>query len=457
MSISSYFRISEPAREKVPADKVHDLYMTYRRRTFWSATAAYSLYYVCRLSLSVVKQPLIDGGMLTASQLGLIGSSMLFVYAIGKFINGFIGDHCNIRRFMAFGLLISAVINLILGCLGVFSGIGAGGSGLMFVVFALLWGVNGLMQSMGSPPGVIQISRWFPLRERGTWYGIFCATPYLGKSLGLMMLGAVVSTIGWQWGFVASGIAGLIGAALAAYFISDTPESVGLPSIQEISGEQMTAAEKKSTKDAQWGVLLSPGIWVIALSGAFDYIAQYAVTDWGIFFLQKEKAFSLADASQIIALSTFFGVLGTVSAGWLSDKVMKGNRVMPVFISGVLASLSLAGFLLCGDNSLINMILVAVFSLTIGMQHCTVTGMMALDLVPRKATGAALGIIGISGYVVAGIQDIISGHLIDAGAVIENGMKVYNFTTASVFWTAAAILSFLIPVIGWNIIKARQK
>ena len=85
----------------MPPEDVDRIYKKLRRNTFWGATVAYSLYYVCRLSLSVVKQPIIDSELLTAGQLGIIGSALLFVYAVGKFMNGFIADYCNIRRFMA--------------------------------------------------------------------------------------------------------------------------------------------------------------------------------------------------------------------------------------------------------------------------------------------------------------------------------------------------------------------
>lgn len=128
------------------------MYRTLRRNTFWGATVAYSLYYVCRLSLSVVKQPIIDSELLTAGQLGIIGSALLFVYAVGKFMNGFIADYCNIRRFMATGLAVSALVNLIMGILGfLYSDIGLA-SVAVFISFAILWGINGWMQSMGSPP-----------------------------------------------------------------------------------------------------------------------------------------------------------------------------------------------------------------------------------------------------------------------------------------------------------------
>lgn len=117
MGLYSFYRISKPSADKLPQEAVPETYRILRRRTFWGAAVAYSLYYVCRMSLSVVKQPLIDEGVMTAGQLGLVGSALLFVYAVGKFLNGFIADYCNVRRFMATGLLVSSAVNLLMGAL----------------------------------------------------------------------------------------------------------------------------------------------------------------------------------------------------------------------------------------------------------------------------------------------------------------------------------------------------
>ena len=199
MSLYSHFRISKPSAEKVPATEVDATYRRLRSRTFWGVTVAYTLYYVCRMTLGVVKQPLIDGGVLTAGQLGIIGSAFYFVYAVGKFLNGFIADYCNIRRFMAVGIGISAAANLVLGLMGLLQGPLGFGSVVMLVTFTLLWGINGWMQSMGSPPGTISLSRWFPLSLRGRYYSIFSSTPQLGKAVSMMMTGFIVAAAGWQW------------------------------------------------------------------------------------------------------------------------------------------------------------------------------------------------------------------------------------------------------------------
>ncbi len=449
MSLYSYFRISKPSSSKVPSEEVQGEYRRLRNRTFWGVTAAYALYYVCRMAMAVVKQPLIDGNILSAAQLGIIGSAFYFVYAAGKFANGFIADYCNIRRFMATGLLVSTVVNLLMGVLGLAHGWWGFSSALLFIVFAVVWGINGYCQSMGAPPGVISLSRWFPLNRRGTFYSILSATPYLGKSISVFALGLVVAWIGWEYGFIFSAIAGVIGSVIILVFVSDTPESKGLPSVQELSGEEVLKTDTLPTKELQKMVVRHPGIWIIALSSAFVYITQHAVSEWGVLFLQKGKEYSLVSATEIIAFSEAFGIAGTVLAGWLSDRVFKGNRLIPVLLSGVVCLLSLGAFLFSKGSYVLNIVYVAVFSLSIGVVYCTVAGLMALDIVPRKATGSALGMVGLASYGAAGIQNVVSGFMIGAGGD-------FNFLPVSMFWMAACLLSFLIPVLTWRLLKIQS-
>ena len=260
----------------------------------------------------------------------------------------------------------------------------------------------------------------------------------------------VVAWLGWQAGFIVAALAGLAGALLILLFVSDTPESKGLPSIQEISGEELTKEDKMATKDLQKMVLKHPGIWVIALSSAFIYITKYAVAGWGVLFLQKARGFELAEASQVIAFSAVFGILGTVLAGWLSDRLFKGDRVKPAVLSGIISTSSLILFLFVGGGFILNIFYVSLFSLSVGVLYCIVAGLMAVDIVPRKATGAALGVVGISSYVAAGLQDITSGYLIQGFTTQVEGVDIYDFGPVSWFWVIAAVASFVLPVLNWK-------
>lgn len=409
------------------------------------------MFYVCRMALSVVKQPVIDEGVLTPAQIGLVDSALLFVYAIGKFTNGFIADYCNIRRFMATGLVISSLVNLVMGLLGLLSGWAGLCSVLVFAIFFITWGLNGWVQSMGAPPGVISLSRWFPLRTRGTYYSIFCATPYLGKSVSMVLLGHVVMLAGWQCGFIAAALAGFIGSVVILLFVSDTPESRGLPSVQELSGEKPQKEDSIPTKVLHKAVLKNPGVWVIALSSAFVYITQYGISNWGIFFLQKAKDFSLTESTYVIGISEGIGVVGTVFAGWLSDKVFRGDRLKPVLLCGVVCLATMSLFMFTGGGRLSNIALLSVASLSLAAIYCIVGGLMALDIVPRKATGAALGVVGISSYVAAGIQGVVSGLLIGGSKSGDS----YDFAPVAIFWTASCLVSFLLPALNWNRMKKK--
>ncbi len=454
MGLYSFYRISKPSKEKIAPEDIDSTYRLMRNRTFWGATVAYSLYYVCRMSINVVKQPLIDEGVLTAGQLGLIGSSLLFIYAVGKFMNGFIADYCNVRRFMATGLFTSALVNLLMGVFGMIGNMLP--TMLVFVSFVILWGINGWMQSMGSAPGVISLSRWFSRSRRGSYYSLFSTSPYIGEFISYNVLAVVVGWLGWQAGFITAALAGLVGTLLILVFVSDTPESRGLPSIQEISGEALTKEDKMPTKDLQKMILKHPGIWIIALSSAFIYITKYAIAGWGVLFLQKVRGFDLGDASQVIAFAAISGVLGTVLAGWLSDRIFKGDRVKPAVLSGIIGTSSLILFLFVGGGFFLNIFYVSLFSLSTGVLYCIVAGLMAVDIVPRKATGAALGVVGISSYVAAGLQDITSGYLIQSFTRQVGGTDVYDFGPVSWFWVIASVVSFVLPVLNWKKMSASR-
>lgn len=449
MSILSYFRKSEPSAPFTGDDEARmRLYRKLRLQSFIAGTVGYSLYYVCRTSLNVVKQPILESGALDASQLGLIGSALLFAYAIGKFVNGFLADHSNIKRFMAAGLCVSAVANLLVGLLGLANGGGMVGNMTLFVVFAVMWGLNGWAQSMGAPPAIIALSRWYPLSIRGTFYGFFSASHNLGEFLSFLFVGAVVGICGWQWGFVGSSLAGVIGVVIIVCLLHDTPESKGLPPIGVLTGEE-TAEESHhhaSTSELQRSAIRNPLVWVLALSSAFMYVSRYAINGWGVLFLQEAKGYSLATATQVISVNALLGILGTVFSGWLSDRLFHGRRNVLAFGFGVLNTLALTLFLYSGDGMFVNLLSMVLFGMAIGVLICFLGGLMAIDIVPREATGAALGIVGMASYVGAGLQDILSGWLIDSGKQVVDGVTRYDFSTAAVFWIAASALSFILAL-----------
>ncbi len=436
--ITNFFRISGPNYNS--PNKPSD-FNRIRLATFVSATCGYALYYVCRLSMNIVRKPIVDEGVFTETQLGIIGSCLFFVYAVGKMANGFLADRCNVRRFMSVGLLLTALVNLLLG----FSS--------MFLVFAVLWGLNGWFQSMGAPAGVVSLNRWYNSKDRGTFYGFWSASHNIGEAITFITIALLVTYTGWRYGMIGAGVIGLLGVGMLLLFMRDTPQSQGFL-LDEPDSAATKSNKKVETEDfnrAQKAVLRSSAIWILAIASAFMYISRYAVNSWGVFYLEAQKGYSNLDASFIISISSICGIVGTVFSGLISDKMFRGSRNVPALVAGLMDVVALCIFLLVpGTNYWLDVLAMVLFGLGIGILICFLGGLMAVDIAPKNAAGAALGVVGIASYLGAGLQDIMNGVLIEGNATVVDGVKVYDFTYVNWFWIGAAALSVVLTLLVWN-------
>jgi MFS transporter, OPA family, sugar phosphate sensor protein UhpC len=224
-SLISYFRSGPNQPLLTDSLLIKKIYAHKRWSIFLSLIIGYAFFYTCRLGLSVTKKPLLDAGVLTASELGIIGSVMLYVYAIGKFVNGMLSDHANIRRFMSWALLLSALVNLAFGFTS------------MFIGFVILWGFNGWFQSIGSAPSVVSICQWFSNRERGTRYGIWAGAHNLGEGMTFIIVAGLVNHFGWRAGFMGPGIICIYVAFTLFRTLGDRPQTYGLPHVIDYTND----------------------------------------------------------------------------------------------------------------------------------------------------------------------------------------------------------------------------
>ncbi len=168
-------------------------------------------------------------------------------------------------------------------------------------------------------------------------------------------------------------------------------------------------------------------------------------------FLQTQRGYSTIEASSIISISSIFGFLGTISSGLISDKIFKARRNVPALIFGIMNAIALTAFLLNFKNhSWIDIVSMVFFGLSMGVLVCYLGGLMAIDIAPKKASGAVMGMIGVTSYIGAGIQDIVSGYLMEHNKIIINGITSYDFTDINIFWIGSSILSCLLVLFVWN-------
>ena len=423
-------------------NEIDRLYKKYRIYVMLAVTVGYGFAYTCRLALSVVKKPLIDGGIFSAEQLGMIGSGIFYGYAFGKFTNGFLADHANLKKFFATGVFVSALLNLAMGW-----------STLLWV-WIILWALNGWFQGFGAPSGAVALSTWFSNKERGRFYGIWSTAHSMGEGLTFFGVSALVSVLGWRAGFWGPGTLCIFVAIGIYIFLRDRPQTLGLPSIADWKNDHpaiTTETENQSILKEQLSILKLPAIWVLGLASATMYVTRYAVNSWGILYLQEAKGYSLVEAGGIIGLNTIAGIAGCVAYGFISDKLFEAKRPPVTLIFGIIEVAALfVIFYGPPGHPIILTTMFVIYGFTLSGLLAALGGLFAIDIVPKRAAGAVMGFIGIFSYIGAGIQDQISGYLIEKGTTIIGDVRHYDFSQVILFWIGASIVSMILAATLWR-------
>jgi OPA family sugar phosphate sensor protein UhpC-like MFS transporter len=424
---------------------INKLYRRHRVRIMLAITIGYGIAYTCRLALSVVKKPLIDGGIFSPEELGIIGSALFYTYAFAKLTNGFLADHANLKLFFAIGVLGSALLNL--------------GMGFSTVLLAsmILWGLNGWFQGFGAPSGAVAMANWFSNRERGRIYGIWSTAHAVGEGLTFIGVAAVVTLWGWRAGFWVPGLLCILVAAALYFLMQDRPRTMGLPTVADWKNDHWTGSlggdsQQRDTWSLQRSILKIPAIWVLALSSASIYVTRYAINSWGVLYLQEAKGYSLFQAGGVISVNTIAGIIGAVAFGFASDKIFNARRPPTNLIFAIV---EIAGLLMVffGPPGRPAFMTLAFFIYGFGLTGLVTSlgGLYALDIAPKRAAGAAMGFIGVFSYIGAALQDQISGHLIEQGMTVVDGVRHYDFSAAISFWVGASIVSMILATTLWRV------
>lgn len=440
-AVISYFRTGPVAPLLSDPIAIRRLYERKRWSIFLSLIFGYAFFYTCRLGLSVTKKPLLDAGVMSASEMGIVGSVLLYVYALGKFVNGMLSDHANIRRFMSWALLLSAAANIAFGYTH------------LFVGFIVLWAINGWCQSIGSAPSVVSLCQWFSNRERGTRYGIWAGAHNIGEGLTFVVVAWLVGHFGWRAGFVGPGLMCSAVALVLFRTLGDRPQTYGLPHVSDYRNDYSAGPPATaSTAALQKLVFRNIWVWILAFSCAMMYAARYAINNWAILFLQEAKHYPLTDAGFVVGAYPVTGFIGAAASGWISDKVFDSRRNLPTLIYGLLQTGGMVLlFVTPPGHRWLDAVAMGLFGLGVGGLIVFLAGLTAVDIMPKAAAGTVKGLIGLFAYVGAATQDWISGFLIDGHKTVVAGRTVYDFAPAFHLWIGASLLSLLVAACAWNV------
>lgn len=432
-----------PHIKRLPDESIAKKYLRFRWQVFISVFVGYAAFYLVRNNFSLAIPFLAKLGY-TKAQLGLIGSAYAVAYGWSKFIMGNVSDRSNPRYFMAVGLFLSGLVNLLFPIMS--------GVSLMYCIMFL----NGWFGGMGYPPCSRTMAHWFSVNERGTKMSIWnCShnvgggivAPIAGWGMMLMLLIGIPEASKWVGIFYLPGLLAITLSLFIVFTLRDTPQSVGLPPIEEYRHDYALAAvgidtEKEfKTKEIFFKYIFpNKYLWCLAFANIFVYTVRYGALSWAPLYLTTVKKISFSSASMDYFFYEIAGIAGTVACGSLSDKFFQSRRSPSIIIFMALAFISILFYWIIPEGS--ELLHAIVFSCIGFLIYGPVglIGVNALDIVPKKASGTATGLTGLFGYLIG-----TTGATFILGCIMDK----WGWDVGFCFLLSACLLSilFMLPLL----------
>jgi len=349
---------------------------------------------------------------LSNSQLALLGSVFFWVYAVGAFVAGRIGDSVRRTRVILYGLIFWSI---------------ATGSSALATGFALLLAMRGLVavgESAYYPTATALIGDWHRPEMRSRALSIHQTAVFAGAGLGAVATGYIAERLSWHAPFLIFGAVGLVHALVLSRMLKDAPI-------------RHTAIEGDKPAEPIGIVLRIPPAVFLCLIFALATGASTGVTFWAPFYVNKELGMNLA-ASAWVGAATIntAGFLSVPLGGLLADALAKRaptGRFLTLAIGLGLAGLLLLPLLAAKTALAIGVVLVAT-SIAKGLFDGCIYAAMH-DVVPPPARATAVGMMTMIGFFGAGLTPLMVARIGDAF-----GMRAGIVAMAGLYFTAVLIL-----------------
>lgn len=426
-----------PHIPRLPEAEVNKQYPKYRLQVFLSIFFGYASYYLTRSNFPLAAPHLIKAFGFNTADIGNVRAALGLAYGLSKFVMGTWSDRSNPRYFMALGLFLSGAVNFFFPI--------AGGVASMFMLMLF----NGWVQGMGWPPAGRTMTHWFSASERGTKMGIWnCGHNIGGGIIAPICLWSLAMFGSWESMFYVPGAIAILMSLYILVTLRDTPQSVGLPPIEEYKNDH--PADKGQDREKELTVkeilfkyvLTNKYVWLIAIANAFVYCVRYGIVDWSPTYLTTIKHVSIKSSSWGYFIYEYAGIPGTLLAGWMSDKIFKGRRSPVTFL---FMALSLIAVIVYWKNPAGNPMVDILALASIGFLiygPVMLIGVSALDLVPKKAAGTAAGFTGLFGYLFG---------TVGASSGIGYAVKAYGWDAGFYILIGSCIMALLLLLFTWNV------
>lgn len=235
----------------------------YSRLIFIACFVVFSASYIGKTNFSAALSVIINDGLFTKSEAGIIGSAFFFVYGAFQIINGFLSDRISPFKMITAGTFLSAVANILMTFCKT------------NIQMAIVWGFNGFALSLLWVAIIKILANIINDDMRGKACLNITVTLPVGTTLAYLLSSLTIKFSSWKFVFFIPAIILLITCvffAISALIIK--------PHITEREITAPDISQKKKVKGGIMPLLFITGIFIILPADAMHGAVKEGITTW---------------------------------------------------------------------------------------------------------------------------------------------------------------------------------
>ena len=323
---------------------------------------------------------------LSDTQLGLLATSFLWLYAAASLASGFAAARFGARRIILSSLLFWSLVTLLTGTVR---------TPLELIAARALMGLS---EAFYVPAALALVAEFHDDRSRGRATALHQSGIYMGILLGGALGGWMGEHFGWRVPFFCLGAAGLIYTAVLTWALP--------PSSATSSPNQQSAISFRS-------LISIPGLPAMIAVFALFGMAGWVVITWMSLYLYERFGMSLIQAGFSSAFFLQAGSFtGIFASGWASDRWSRVNTLARVYLPAIGFVISAVFLFLAGTAAEPAIVLAAItaYGLGRGFYDANIMPLLCLTATPEQRA-PAYGIFNFVGALTGGVTALGAGML----------------------------------------------
>ena len=382
---------------------------------------AYSVSYIGRYNYTSVIAQLVGEGLFTKSETGFISMVYFFCYGIGQLINGLLGDKLSPYKMIFSGLFLSSIANFIMPFAKTTS------------AMSVVWGINGLSQSMLWAPVLVVISSVLAkeYRSKAIFYVSF--TVPVGTIAAYVLTLILLSVTNWKSVFtITSGI--LMAVAFLWAIISKQSKKKLV--FEETEDEMHNKEDDKTNSNNMKIALVISSIVFILLPTMFHGMLRDGVTTWVPTMLTEKYETAPSFSLLLTILLPVVNLTGVFACTFLYEKYFH-NAVKTALVFFIFSAIPICVLMFIGKiNMLLAVLMFALITTSMNAANHMIMTVFPMEFAKVGRVSTVTGLLNSATYMGGALSAYVFGWI----------AEIYSWETTIVFWLmiAAVSVAFLV-------------